>query len=103
MTRLLIPPGRAKVLERLEPRGRPLHAVSRQAENSQVFGSRTGNFFLCLRFSLRQCDSNKGGSLSRSDEGGFGRARQFGRAQPDSRAAAKPTEVGGAASGANRD
>ena len=44
-----------------------------------------------------------GGSLSRSDEGGFGRARQNCRAQPDSRAAAKPTEVGGAASGANRD
>ena len=45
----------------------------------------------------------KGGSLSRSDEGGFGRARHFCRAQPDSRGAAKPTEVGGAESGGNGD
>jgi len=44
-----------------------------------------------------------GGSLSRSDEGGFGRARQNSRAQPDSRAAAKPTEVGGADSEAKDD
>ena len=45
----------------------------------------------------------KGGVCRVSDEGGFGRARQFCRAQPASRAAEKPTEVGGAASDGNSD
>ena len=59
--------------------------------------------FLGAIYFVSMCLVRGGGILSRSDEGGFGRARPAGRAQPDSRAAAKPTEVGGAASDGNSD
>ena len=94
---------RTEVLACLEPIGRkrsgsPTGEKSPSLQFPNQLFVFLGNFF-CVNVSRW----GGGGILSRSDEGGFGRARPAGRAQPDSRAAEKPTEVGGAASDDNSD